>query len=166
MRIKQEDLAGFIAATLASIKAGVEAARDAGLLAELPEKVEFSGIEIIHSEASLSNVVTSTVEGSKTSAGEKPQIVETTAKTGGGAVVQETGTDTNTRALVRTTADQKTVNGTDTGTTSETSNDAIAGTSSASKTTTQNETSTAQINQNNTQQTNALENDTTTKSYH
>ena len=46
MKIKLSDLSAQVTATLLAIRSGVEAARNAGLVAELPEKVDFT-VEVI-----------------------------------------------------------------------------------------------------------------------
>lgn len=96
MRIKIEDLPAAINAALLAVRQGVQDARTAGLQLNLPDKVDFTNVEIIMSPAALSYVTTNREDGSRKTDASKPDAVETTIKTGGGShttdILDERGT--------------------------------------------------------------------------
>lgn len=121
MRLKQEDLAGFITETLLNVRAGIQAARDQGIIGELPGEISFS-VEIIDTPQSLSSVTTTEGTASKTGSATKPEIVDTSLKTGGGQTTTENSTDNAVRTVNGSKEEDstQTQNGTTTGTTTGT----------------------------------------------
>lgn len=165
MRIKQEDLAAFITATLVSVRAGVNAARAQGLIAEMPDKVDFTNIEVIHEENGLENVVTTEVEGTSTKAGTKPVIVETTAKTGGGAIATESGHDLTTRDLTKNTKDEKDLESSEEGESEDGTLESSLVTTDSQRDTTQSDESTVNSSHDNSNRTDALSGERTVNRY-
>jgi hypothetical protein len=96
MRIQQADLGEFIKQTLLNVRSGIQLARDEGMGAELPDKIDFT-VEVVQSAQSLQTATTTESSGTKTATATKPQVVETSARTGGGSTTVETsgGTDTH-----------------------------------------------------------------------
>jgi len=90
MRIKAENLQAFIVQKISAIRAACEELREAGIIAELPEKVDFT-VEVIHAQQALNVVTTTSGTTSKTATGTKPEIVETNLRTGGGQITNENG---------------------------------------------------------------------------
>lgn len=81
MRIKEEDLQAHVTNVLMALKHGVEAARAQGLIAELPEKVDFE-VSVITEAQSLNSVTVS--NDSETSDGTETKGTGTMVRTEGG----------------------------------------------------------------------------------
>lgn len=91
MKIKLADLNTAISQILQKIRAGVRDARDQGIIAELPGKVDFQ-VEVIIDYQALQEAETSTQTSNQTTIGAKPAIVTTTVRAGGGQTVTEAQT--------------------------------------------------------------------------
>jgi hypothetical protein len=90
MRVLAANLATYIAETLASVKLAVETARDAGLVAELPDKVDFQNVEVVFEEQAFEDLTTEEDSKQQTTESTKPATTVTTNKSGGGQVHVET----------------------------------------------------------------------------
>ena len=88
MEILLTDVSAKVAAVLAQIKGGVETARAAGLIAELPEKVDFQ-MNIISGLATLSEVATE----------QDTNVRMTTSTAGAGSTTVVRGQEIETRGI-------------------------------------------------------------------
>ena len=79
MKIKLSDLSSQVTATLLAIRSGVEAVRNAGLVAELPEKVDFT-VEVITDYQGLIELQSSTDSKTATGAQMKGEGLNTTTQ--------------------------------------------------------------------------------------
>ena len=101
MRVKLADIPAAVTATLLNIRAGILAARQQGLIAELPEKVDFQ-IEVISDYQALVEAESGTNGRTTNTANTKPELAVTTERTGGGATATETQTGTQGQTAVKT----------------------------------------------------------------
>lgn len=88
MRIKLEDLSAKVTETILAIRAGVEAARNQGVIAELPDKVDFQ-VEVITGYKSLEEVEAGTTKATGGTTQVSPERRATTVRTGGGQTSTE-----------------------------------------------------------------------------
>ena len=113
MRIPIADLDAQVAAVLAKIKAGVETARAAGLICELPEKVDFQ-VEVVTGalriegdvatdEASTENARTSTRTEAAATQTNTEQAATTTTTEGGATRTTSEGAATQTTTEIGST---------------------------------------------------------------
>lgn len=65
MKLRQDELANFVATTLQNIRAGLVTALDAGVIVRMPEGVQFT-LDVIHSRNAITNTV-ATVTAAATS---------------------------------------------------------------------------------------------------
>lgn len=65
MKLRQEELAGFVATTLQNIRDGLVVALDAGVIVRMPEGVQFT-LDVIHTRNAITNS-TETVTSAATS---------------------------------------------------------------------------------------------------
>ena len=56
MKLRQEELADFVATTLQNIRAGLVTALDAGVIVRMPEGVQFT-LDVIHTRNAITNTV-------------------------------------------------------------------------------------------------------------
>jgi hypothetical protein len=87
MKVKLADLPAAVTDVITKIRDGVKAARDAGVIAELPEKVDFQ-IEVITGYQTLTEIDSTTQT--------KPEAVTTTVRSGGDQTTEAESTRTVT----------------------------------------------------------------------
>ena len=95
MKILLADLPSTIEQVLLNVRAGVKAARNQGLMAELPDKVDFQ-IEVITAYQSLVEVEATASSNEQTSTGQPTTSTTTTTRTGGGQTTASTETQSST----------------------------------------------------------------------
>ena len=89
LRILEADITAHVTNVLMNIKHGVEAARNQGLIVELPEKVDFQ-IEVVTAAQSLVAEETRTTTDTDTLARTTTEGGKTTTATQSGATTQST----------------------------------------------------------------------------
>ena len=65
MKLRQDELADFVATTLQNIRTGLVTALDAGVIVRMPEGVQFT-LDVIHARNAITNTV-ATVTAAETS---------------------------------------------------------------------------------------------------
>lgn len=106
-RVLMADVSGFVEQTLLEIRAGLEAANNAGISVEIPEKVSFA-LEIISDPQSMTQVTTTERTASET----VPS--ETTVETVDGPEVTNEAAAVDSEVVDRTTEQDTTEGGGDT----------------------------------------------------